>query len=93
MGQNLVLLKLFLLNLDFSNVLYQNLVFGARAGTNQALIGGAGAEIFYLEPEPKKNSWSRSRGKLVRLRNTELIYCNLVFLIVVFASALKFRIA
>ena len=31
---------------------------------SRSYIGGAGAEIFYLEPEPKKNIWSRSRGKM-----------------------------
>ena len=34
-----------------------------------AIIGEAGAEIFYLQPEPKKNIWSRSQGKMARLRN------------------------
>ena len=34
-------------------------------------MGGAGADIFSLEPEPKKkNIWSRSRGKMARLCNT-----------------------
>ena len=35
--------------------MYQKLfVFWAGAGRSQAFIGGAGAESFYLEPEPKK---------------------------------------
>ena len=29
--------------------------FGAGAGRSLAFIGGAGAKIFYLELEPKKN--------------------------------------
>ena len=33
-------------------------------------MGGAGADIFYLEPERKKNIWSRSRGRMAQLRNT-----------------------
>ena len=37
---------------------------------SQAFIGGAGADIFNLEPEPEKNIWSRSRGKMARLLNT-----------------------
>ena len=52
----------------------QNLFFGAGACRSQAFIGGArtGAKIFHLDPEPKKkNIWSRSRGKIVRLRNTD----------------------
>ena len=34
-------------------------------------MGGAVADIFY--PEPKKKIWSRSRGKLARLCNTDLL--------------------
>ena len=30
--------------------------FGAGAGRIRAFIGGAGADIFYLEPDPKKIS-------------------------------------
>ena len=30
--------------------------FGAGAGRSRAFIGGAGADIFYLEPDPKKIS-------------------------------------
>ena len=40
LGQNLGLLKL---NLDFSNVLYQNQFFLTEAGPSRAFIGGAGA--------------------------------------------------
>ena len=49
-------------------------VFGEGAGLSRAFIGGSGAEIFYLEPEPKKNIWSRSRGKMARVRNTGYQY-------------------
>ena len=31
---------------------------------------GAGDDILYQEPEPKKKIWSRSRGKMARRRNT-----------------------
>ena len=57
--------------------MYQYLFFGAGAGRNQAFIGGAGADIFDLEPEPKKNIWSRSRGKRARRRNTGRKILNL----------------
>ena len=33
----------------------QNQFFGAGAGRSRAFKGGAGAEFFYLEPEPRKN--------------------------------------
>ena len=36
---------------------------GAGAGRSRAFKGGAGAEIFYIKPEPKKKIWSRSRKK------------------------------
>ena len=57
-------------NLDFSNVLYQNRFFGA--GRSRAFISGAGtgAEIFTWIRSRKKYIWSRSRGKMARLRNT-----------------------
>ena len=48
---------------------YQNLFFEVGALWSRAIIGEAGAEIFYLQPEPKKNIWSRSQGKMARLRN------------------------
>ena len=48
----------------------QNLFFGAGDSWNRAYTDGPGAEFFHLEPEPKKNIWSRSRGKMVRLSNT-----------------------
>ena len=54
--------------------LHKNLFFGAEAGRSRAFMGGAGADIFYLEPEPKKNIWSRSRGKLARLCSTDHTY-------------------
>ena len=59
MGQNLGYWSFYLLNLDFSNVLYKNLFVGAGADRSRAFKGGAGAEIFkpgavaektYLEP-------------------------------------------
>ena len=48
-------------NLDFSNILYQNLLFGA--GRSRALMGGAGADNFPLCGSRKKNIWSRSRSR------------------------------
>ena len=36
---------------------------GAGASRSRAFKGGAGAEIFYMKPEPKKKIWSRSREK------------------------------
>ena len=41
-------------NLDFSNVLYKNQLFWTGAGRSRVFMGGAGADIFYQEPEPPK---------------------------------------
>ena len=48
-------------DLWYSNVLYQNLFFGARAGRSRAFKGGAEANFFYLEPEPKKISGAEEK--------------------------------
>ena len=68
---NLGLLKSFLLKFRFFKCFVSKSVFGA------------GAKLLWVEPEPqkemsgagaaKRNVWSRSRGKMVRLRNTDFI--------------------
>ena len=40
-----------------------------------------GAEVLWVEPEPKKNSWSRSRGNMARLLNTAVVNKHLNSLI------------
>ena len=54
------------------NGLYQNLLFGARAGCgrSQNCMGGAGADIFLPGAGAEKKIWSLSRGKMARLRKT-----------------------
>ena len=54
-------MKIFITTKIFSNVLYQNLFFGARAGRSRAFKGGAEANFFYLEPEPKKISGAEEK--------------------------------
>ena len=43
---------------------------GAGAGRSRAFKGGAGAEIFYIKPEPKKKNLEPEPRKMPRLRNT-----------------------
>ena len=53
---------------NFSNVSYQNLSIGAGAGRSRAYIGGAGADIFYLEPEQEQ------KKKIFKFCNTDCIF-------------------
>ena len=51
--QNLGYWSLHLLKFRFYKYFVSKFVFGAGSGRSRAFIGGAGAEIFYLEPELK----------------------------------------
>ena len=48
-----------------------------------------GAELLKVESEPKFFTWSRSRGKMVRLRNTDMKTYLLKFLICLSFSLIK----